>query len=303
MRSLALSLTRVFITGRIPRHHFHILEESDVTQTERRQQQQSYNSTESAFFSKEEVANPLIRACLVDDFDIIQLLLEFGFVVWDPERVVALEKSPLVNRKEDEWRMSSTWTRGDDDGQLEDPVKGDDDENNHVDASQWMLKTEEPEYEIDSRFYPYHPWHPTRWFASYACQRALCSSSYINLTETETTMRCLELAGRFKRRAHSDPDHGEAYHSLTELCVGYATGLLDVCRDDDDDDGDGDDPEEAFDEMDAIVGITFGGNAARSPQIETAMDDKQMAFYTHEKCYKYIERWEAVFEVFLLALL
>ena len=111
-----------------------------------------------------------------------------------------------------------------------------------------------PFHQVDEHFHPYHPCDSSRWFASYSCQKALCSPSYINLTETETVMRCLELAGRFKTRAENDIDHAEEYHVLREMCVAYATGLLDVCRDDDDDDGDGDDPEEAFDEMDAILG-------------------------------------------------
>ena len=73
-------------------------------------------------------------------------------------------------------------------------------------------------------------------------------------------------------------------------------GFLDVCRDDDDDDGDGDNPEDAFDEMDAILGISFGDNPSRSPQIELAIADGHMAFYTHQKCYKHIERMWRPFE-------
>ena len=68
-----------------------------------------------------------------------------------------------------------------------------------------------------------------------------------------------------------------------------------MCRDDDDNDGDGDDPEAAFDEMDAILGIAFGGKTSRSPQIEKAMEDRQMLFYTHEKCHKFIRRmWRPI---------
>ena len=51
---------------------------------------------ESAFFPCEEVANPLIRACLIDDYDLIRLLLSYGFVVWDPERIVSRRSSKDV---------------------------------------------------------------------------------------------------------------------------------------------------------------------------------------------------------------
>ena len=253
--------------------HFHVLEENVQL------------PFRSAFYTREEVANPLIRACILDDFEMIRLLLEYGFIVWDPERVVADDEKeahlddPVESREDD----------------LYENEDGEDNEDVEMMSSDRVGNASTPE-DDDGQFYPYHPRDPTRWFASYASQRALCSSSYINLTESETVMRCLQLAGRFKRRAEVDVEHAEAYHSLTDVCVSYATGLLDVCRDDDDDDGDGDDPEDAFQEMDAILGISFGGNPARSPQIETAMIDKQMAFYTHEKCYKHIERMWRPFE-------
>ena len=45
------------------------------------------NPFESAFYTREEVANPLLRACLNDDYEMIVLFLQYGFVIWDPERV------------------------------------------------------------------------------------------------------------------------------------------------------------------------------------------------------------------------
>ena len=199
--------------------HFHVLEENAA------------KPFESAFFTREEVANPLIKACEINDHDMILLLLEYGFVVWDPKRVS--DEIPMANQDDEDLddasgtccgfgshnKQGDDTRRGDNSGEAEmapltivNQYYTDGKTNNHYSFNN----------NTDTSFYPYHPCHPTRWFASYACQRALCSSSYINLTESETVMRCLELAGRFKRRAHADPDHAEAYFALTNLCINYA---------------------------------------------------------------------------------
>ena len=74
------------------RHHFHILEEN------------ARCPIRSACFPREQVANPLILACHNDDFEMIQLLLEYGFVVWDLERLV---DEAVLNRIEQRGHPSS----------------------------------------------------------------------------------------------------------------------------------------------------------------------------------------------------
>ena len=67
--------------------HFHIFEEDRL----------QGKPFESAFYTREAVANPLIQACLNDDYELIRLLLEFGFVVWDPQRIDGgdVKKNPI----------------------------------------------------------------------------------------------------------------------------------------------------------------------------------------------------------------
>ena len=222
-------------------HHFHVLEE-DVK-----------NPFESAFFTREEVANPLLRACLLDDYEMIMLLLEYGFVIWDQERV-------------------------DNNREMGKELPGDMRQRDKSDAG-------------ENSYYPFHPDFHTEWFLSFASQRALCSPSYINLTESRTMMRCLELAGRFEQKAQDEINFQEIYESLRESCVRYATDLLDVCRDDGIYDGDGDDPHCAAQEMDVALGLHYGeGKAQLSPLIETAMSKDIVEFFTHDKCYRSIEK-------------
>ena len=219
-----------------PFYHFHVLEE-DVE-----------NPFESAFYTREEVANPLLRACLNDDYEMIVLFLEYGFVIWDPERV--------------------------------------NDETSY--SSEFLSRPKSSEEEC---FYPYHPNNHKEWFLSFACQRALCSPSYINLTESQTVMRCLQLASRFKLRAQHEIDYREVFESLMDKCISYATELLNVCRDDGVYDGDGDDPLYAAQEMEVLLGICYGARKDKlSPLINTAMNKDIVDFYTHDKCYKFIEK-------------
>ena len=224
-----------------PFYHFHVLEEDVV------------NPFESAFYTREEVANPLLRACLNDDYEMIVLFLQYGFVIWDPERVSDNARSSFESLFH-------------------------------------------PKISQEGYFYPYHPNNDKDWFQSFACQRALCAPSYINLTESQTVMRCLELASRFKLRARCEVDYREVFQSLMDKCVSYATELLDVCRDDGVYDGDGDDPAYAAQEVYVLLGSHHAKRKDMlSPMINTAMNRDIVDFYTHDECYKFIEKmWNPV---------